>query len=86
MSTSEQTELSLEPVQLQMLRTPLSGGNASDIIQTNRLMPLIIADSINEALSDEIGDTVLLCEDDRLILVDDYIEELEQYLGGTING
>lgn len=85
-STGEQTELPLEPVQLQILRALLSDGNASEIIRANRLMPSIIADSINEALFDEIGDTVLLCEDDRLILVDDYAEELEQYLGGTTNG
>ena len=85
-STGEQTELPLEPVQLQILRALLSDGNASEIIRANRLMPSIIADSINEALFDEIGDTVLLCEDDRLILVDDYAEELEQYLGGTTDG
>ena len=85
-STGEQAELPLEPVQLQILRALLSDRNASEIIRANRLMPSIIADSINEALFDVIGDTVLLCEDDRLILVDDYAEELEQYLGGITNG
>ena len=49
-------------------------------------MPSMTADAINEALFDEIGDTVLLCEEDQLLLVDDYIEELEQILGGTSNG
>ena len=44
-------------------------------------MPSVLADAVNEALFDEIGDTVLLCEDDRLILVDDYIGDLEQLLG-----
>ena len=55
-------------------------------MKTEHLMPSMTADAINEALFDEIGDTVLLCEDDRLLLVDDYIEELKQILGGTGNG
>ena len=45
-------------------------------------MPSIEADSINEALFDEFGDTVILCEDDKLFLAEDYTEDLEQYLGG----
>ena len=44
-------------------------------------MPAIVADSINEALFDEIGDTVLTCEDDVLSLVEDYMEDLEKILG-----
>ena len=32
------------------------------------------------------GDTVILCEADRLLLVDDYTEELNQYLGGASHG
>lgn len=76
----------LDHMQIQILRALLEGGNASEIIRSNHLMPSIVADSTNEALFDKIGDTVLLCEGDKLFLVDDYIEELEQYLGGTTNG
>ena len=46
-------------------------------------MPSIAADTINEALFDMVGDTVLLCEDDRLSLVEDYIEDVLEILGGT---
>ena len=46
-------------------------------------MPSIVADTINEALFDEIGDTVLSCEDDRLSLVEDYCDDLAQILGGN---
>ena len=46
-------------------------------------MPSILADTINEALFDEIGDTVLLCENDDLSLVEDYRDELTQLLGGN---
>ena len=55
-------------------------------LRADRLMPSMTADLINEALFDEIGDTVLLCEGDKLLLVDDYIEELKQILGGTNDG
>jgi hypothetical protein len=46
-------------------------------------MPSLAADAINEAMMDEIGDTVLISEGDTLILVEDYIEDIRQYLGGT---
>ena len=49
-------------------------------------MPSLEADAINEAFLEEIGDTVLLCEDDKLFLVDDYREDLERILGGTSHG
>ena len=76
----------LDRVQIQILRALLEGRNASEIIRTNHRMPSITADAINEALFDEFGDTVVLCEDDRLFLVDDYMEDLEQYLGGANHG
>ena len=82
----ETGNLPLNPVQIQILRTLLDGRDTAEIMKTEHLMPSMTADAINEALFDEIGDTVLLCEDDRLLLVDDYIEELEQILGGTGNG
>ncbi len=46
-------------------------------------MPALIADTVNEQFYEEIGDTILLCEDDRLAVVDDYREEIEQLIGGT---
>ena len=39
-------------------------------------MPSIAADAINEALFDEFGDTVLSCDDDKLVIVEDYREDL----------
>ena len=45
-------------------------------------MPSLVADAVNEALYDEIGDTVLNCEDDELALVEDYREDLWRMLGG----
>lgn len=80
------SDLPLDPTQLQILRALMEGRDPSDIIRENHLMASVAADAINEALFDEIGDTVLLCEGDRLLLLDDYIEDLMQLLGGTRNG
>lgn len=83
---SETSDLPLDPVQVQILHALLEERDAAEILKAHHLMPSMTADAINEALFDEIGDTVLLCEEEQLLLVDDYIEELEQILGGTSNG
>ena len=83
---SKTSDFPLEPIQVQILRALLEERDAAEILKAHHLMPSMTADAINEALFDEIGDTVLLCEEDQLLLVDDYIEELEQILGGTSNG
>ena len=46
-------------------------------------MPSVIADTINERFYEEIGDTVVLCENDILHIVEDYREDLEMILGGA---
>lgn len=86
LTDSRQTDLPIDPVQTEILRELLQGGDAADILKANHMMPSIAADFINEALFDEIGDTLLICEDDRLSLVDDYIEDLNELLGGHGNG
>ena len=74
--------LPLDSLQVRILRALLDGEDAGSLIRENRLMPSIAADSINEALFEEFGDTVLTCDDDRLSLLEDYREDLEQLLGG----
>ncbi|MBR0161322.1 MAG: TerB N-terminal domain-containing protein [Oscillospiraceae bacterium] len=76
-------DLPLSALQIRVLRALLRGESAAELLRANYLMPSIAADAINEALFDEIGDTVLACEDDRLSLVEDYREDLEQLLGGS---
>ena len=44
-------------------------------------MPSMVADTINEALYDEIGDIVLECDGDSLTIVEDYLEDLEELTG-----
>ena len=81
-----QAELPLDEAQVSILRALLRGGDAAPVIRAHHLMPSIAADLINEALFDEIGDNVLLCEDDRLTLTEDYIEDLRLLLGGNSDG
>ena len=74
--------LPLDNVQTRILRALLSGGDAAQVLRECHLMPSIAADFINEAFYDEIGDTVVSCEGDRLTLVEDYVEDLTRLLGG----
>ena len=74
--------IGLDAVHIAVLRRLLRGEPADDIIKENRIMPSIAADAINEALYDEIGDTVLECEDDTLTVVEDYREDVIRLLGG----
>ena len=73
--------LPLDSVQIQVLRTLLRGEEVSGILRADYRLPSVEADIMNEALFDEIGDVVVICEDDRLSLVEDYAEELAQMLG-----
>ncbi len=78
--------LPADPAYREILRALLAGEDASPLLRARHLMPSLVADAVNEAFFDEIGDTVLLCEGDTLLLVDDYKEELMQILGGTGDG
>ena len=71
----------LSEVQKRILKALLDGEEVNDIIKENRMMASIVADEINEALFDIIGDTALLCEDDKFVLIDDYVDELRDLVG-----
>lgn len=85
-AAEERPELPLDGLQIRALRALLAGQDPGGMLQEVHRMPSLLADEINEALFDEFGDTVLLCEEDKLLLVDDYREDLENYLGGTNHG
>lgn len=71
---------------LQIVRILLAGRDPSDMLKARHLMPSVEADRISESLFDEIGDNVVICEDGRLSLVEDYTEYIERLFGGTVNG
>ena len=45
-------------------------------------MASVAADTMNEALFDEIGDNVLECDGENITLIEDYREDILQILGG----
>ena len=71
----------LDAVQFRILHLLLLGESAKALIEAQHLTPSLAADQINEALYDEIGDIVLSCEDDELVLVEDYREDVERLFG-----
>ena len=72
----------LDALHLQLLRMLLRGQAVDNMIKENRWMSSIVADTINEALFDEIGDNVLECDGDRITVVEDYKEDVIEVLGG----
>ena len=83
MPENRQTPLieGLDNLHTQILCTMVRGESAETLIRENRLMPSMVADTINEALYDEIGDIVLECDGDSLTIVEDYLEDLEELTG-----
>ena len=51
-------------------------------IKADQLMPSIVADTINEAFFDEIGDNILECDGDAVTVVEDYREDILKMFGG----
>lgn len=82
MTEEENPDVPLDAVQIQILRALLRGENPAELVRANHLTASLAADMINEALYDEIGDTVLSCEDGELALIHDYREDMAQMLGG----
>ena len=75
-----QAPVLLDPVLLTVVRTLMRSEDPRSILKANSILPEIAADSINEALFDEFGDNVVLCEDGHLSLVNEYAEDLQLML------
>ena len=61
-----------------MVDQPVKG-----FLRESHRMPSVEADAVNEALYDEIGDSVLECDGDEIALAEDYREDLLRILGGN---
>ena len=66
----------LDPLHREILLDLLDGGTADGFLRTHRLLPAVVADTINEAFFDEIGDSILECDGDHITLVENYVEEI----------
>lgn len=79
--TSSETSI-LSPVQAGFLRLLLENGNWQEFLNGHPevLSVSILADSINEALMDEIGDTVIEMDGDTPSVIEDYREDVAALL------
>ena len=76
-------ELPLDPGQVELLRLLLRGESARAWIAQRHLMAAVVADALNEALFDELGDAAVDCDGAEITLVEDYREEITRLLGGN---
>lgn len=72
----------LDALYSRILRDLLAGKPVEQLIKSHHLMPSVITDTVNEALIDEIGDSVLEWDGHTLSVVEEYREEVLQLLGG----
>ena len=75
------TSVPLDGMQMQLLRMLLRGEPVQELIAAQHGMPSVIADAINEALFDLIGDTVVECDGETITLVEDYRDDIIGILG-----
>lgn len=69
--------------QAEILLALLRGESVRALLAQRRLMPAVVADAINEALFDEIGDSAVECDGADLTLVEDYRDDVARILGGN---
>jgi hypothetical protein len=73
--------VNLDPIHRQILLTLIHGDSADELIRTHRLIPSVVTDALNEAFYDEIGDSILDCDGERISLMEDYIEDVTLLVG-----
>ena len=68
------------PLDALILKTLLEGGDVASLIRDNHLMPSVVADRLNETFYDDIGDNIIELDGDRLILVEDYRDDIDELI------
>ena len=68
--------LPLDDMQIQLLQMLLRGEPVQELIAAQHGMPSVIADAINEALFDLIGDMVVECDGETITIIEDYREDI----------
>lgn len=71
----------LDALHSRILLSLLRGESIEAELKANHLMPAVVADTINEAFLDEIGDNILLCDGNTITVEEDYREDMLQMLG-----
>ena len=78
-----ESDAPLDRHQAGILRALLEGRDPRAAFGPEHLTPEMAADSVNAALLDLIGDSAVLCEGGTLRLMEDYIDDIRQILGGS---
>ena len=73
----------LDPAYTEILTALLAGKPIGELVQSHRLMLSVVADAVNDAFFDRIGDNILEWDDTGITIVEDYRDELEQIVKGT---
>ena len=76
----EQAAFGLSAEETDILHILLAGENPASYIRAHHLYPAVVADSINEKLFEEIGDSAVMEEDGTLSLIEDYLYDLRLLL------
>ena len=80
--SNENMSLPLDNEQVQILTMILNGDSVKETLRTLNKMPQVFADSLNDLLFEEIGDIVVECNGDDIVLIEDYREDLERIIRG----
>ena len=72
----------LDPQYSEILLALFQGKSPEESMKAAHLMPSVVADTINEAFFDQIGDNVLEWDGSRMTVVEDYREEMLQIWKG----
>lgn len=75
----------LDALHSRILLALLHGESIEAILKAGHLMPSVAADTINEALFDEIGDNVLESDGNTITLIEDYRDEILQCMEAETN-
>ena len=73
----------LDEIHLQILKMLLNNESATSYISAHHLMFTIVAETINEALFDEIGDNIIECDDKVMSVIDDYRDDVKKLINGS---
>lgn len=67
----------LNDVEYRFMGCLLYGRPYDDLVRSRGLMTSLLIDAINEKLFDAFGDTVVIFQEERPILIEDYVEDLK---------
>ncbi len=78
-----ENNMNLTSEQLNVLKILLKGEDVKAYLKENHLMASVLTDAINEAFYEEIGDSVVESDDEDIMLVEDYVDDVKQLLRGS---